>query len=124
MYLRSMAACSLSLMLLSGCALQEIRSKTSFGPEYQHFGSTNTNSVRWTAVQGLDFKWDKGITTGVTYQRRDVDDGNGNNENRVLLEFSFPLWKAESKQTQLARRVRRLEDRLVVLEAAVQHGEN
>jgi hypothetical protein len=107
-------------LLIGGCALQEVRSKSKFGPEYQHFGSNRTNSVRWTAEQGFEFRWDKGITTGVTYRRRDVDDGNGNSEDRVMLEFGFPLWKAESKEAKLARRVELLEQRLATLESAQQ----
>ena len=123
MQLKTITACSLLLTLLSGCALHEIRSKTKVGPEFIHSGSDNTNSERWTVEQGLEFRWDKGITTGVTYRRRDVDDGNGNNENRVLLEFSFPLWRAESQQTTLARRVQRLQNRLDTLEATAEPGD-
>lgn len=123
MQLKTIAACSLVLTLLSGCALKEIRSKTRVGPEFVHSGSTNTNSERWMVEQGLEFRWDKGITTGVVYRRRDVDDGNGNNENRVLLEFSFPLWKAESQQATLARRVQHLQNRLDALESAAEPGD-
>ena len=121
---RLMVVCSLLPMLMCGCALQEIRSKTKAGPEFIHAGSSNTNSERWTIEQGIEFKWDRSITTGLTYRRRDVNDGNGNNENRVLVEFSFPLWRKESKQARLARSVRSLEDRLAVLEASTGHGED
>jgi hypothetical protein len=104
-------------MLASGCALQEVRSKTAFGPEYRHSGQKNTNEERWTVQQGIELKWDKGITTGIQYRRRDVNDGTGDNENRVMLEFSFPLWKAEPKPSGLARRVRELERRLAAIES-------
>ncbi len=65
------------LLSLAGCTLQEIRSKSKFGPEYRHRGSNRTDSVRWYAQQGMEFKWDKGIDTSITYRRRDEDNGNG-----------------------------------------------
>ena len=111
-------------MFIPGCALNEIRSKTKAGPEFIHRGSSNTNSERWTVEQGLEFKWEGGITTGLTYRRRDVNNGNGDNENRVLFEFSFPLWKAESRQAQLVRRVQHLQDRLEALEVVAKGGED
>ncbi len=123
MKVRLLMACGVQL-LVSGCALREIRSKTKAGPEFRHSGLTNTNSDRWTVEQGLEFKWDNGVNTGLTYRRRDVDDGNGDNENRVMFEVSFPLWKAKSKQTQLAWRVERLEQRLAKLEAGPADGED
>jgi hypothetical protein len=118
------AICALAMLLINGCALLEVRSKSKVGPEYIHSGSTDTDSERWTVEQGIEFKWDKGITTGITYRRRDINDGNGNNENRVLFEFSFPLWKAASGQARWARDVERLERRLAALEtkAAGQSG--
>jgi len=117
-----MAVCGAFLLLASGCALQEVRSKSKVGPEFRHSGATNTNSERWHVEQGIDFKWDNGVTTGLSYRRRDVNDGNGDNENRVLFEFSFPLWKAESQQAKLKRRLALLETRLTRLEAAAQNG--
>jgi len=62
----------------------------------------------------------KGITTGITYRRRDVDDGNGNNENRMTLEFGFPPRKAESKATKPARRVELHEQTLAAPEPTQQ----
>jgi len=122
MNVKSMAVCGAFLLLASGCALQEVRSKSKVGPEFRHSGATNTNSERWHVEQGIDFKWDNGVTTGLSYRRRDVNDGNGDNENRVLFEFSFPLWKAESQQAKLKRRLALLETRLTRLEAAAQNG--
>lgn len=107
---------SLMVTLASGCALKEVRSKTKFGPEFRHKGSNRTNEVRWYAQQGFDFKWEKGITTGVTYRRRDVDGGSGDNDNGVWIDFSFPIWKAPKKADALARRVVELERRLAQLE--------
>lgn len=122
MNVKSMAVCGAFLLLASGCALQEVRSKSKVGPEFRHSGATNTNSERWHVEQGIDFRWDNGVTTGLSYRRRDVNDGNGDNENRVLFEFSFPLWKAESQQAKLKRRLALLETRLTRLEAAAQNG--
>lgn len=107
---------SLMVTLASGCALKEVRSKTKFGPEFRHKGSNRTNEVRWYAQQGFDFKWEKGITTGVTYRRRDVDGGSGDNDNGVWIDFSFPIWKAPKKADALALRVVELERRLARLE--------
>lgn len=122
MRLKGLSTCGVVLLLVSGCALQEVRSKTKFGPEFRHSGSNNTNNERWTVEQGFDFKWDRGITTGIAYRRRDINDGNGDNENRVMFEFSFPLWKAESKDRQLARRVERLEQQLAMRGPTASNG--
>ena len=124
MNVRLWAASGVVLLLVSGCTLQEIRSKTKFGPEFRHSGSSNTNSDRWAAEQGIEFKWDNGVNTGLSYRRRDVDDGNGDNENLVMVEVSLPLWKAESKQSPLIRRIELLEKRLARYEADPANGEN
>ncbi len=118
-----LAVSALLLLLVCGCALQEIRSKTRGGPEYRHSGAADTNSDRWMIEQGVEFRWDNGVNTGVSYRRRDVDDGNGDNENLVMLELSFPLWKAKPKPSQLALRVERLEQKLAELETGTSHGE-
>ncbi len=104
------------IVLLPGCALNEIRSKNKFGPEYRHRGIAGTDETRWTSQTGIELKWDRGISTGVTYRRRDVDDGSGSNDNGVWLDFSFPVWTAEKKVAPLERRVQALERRLAVLE--------
>jgi len=108
---------------LPGCALQEIRSKTKVGPEFRHKGSNSTNAERWTAQQGIEFKWDTGISTGLTYRRRDTNHGTGDNDNGVWFEFSFPLWKAANKKSELERRVETLEERLAALEVDKRAGE-
>ena len=102
---------------VAGCALQEIRSKSKVGPEFRHQGSNNTNSVRWYVQQGVEFKWDQGVTTALTYRRRDLDQGLGDNDNGVWFEFGFPIWKAPQKPDLLARRVEVLERRLAELES-------
>jgi len=102
--------------VLCGCALQEVRSKSLWGPEWQHKGSDSTDAVRYYAQEGLEFKWDKGIATTVTYRRRDVDDGNGDNDNGVWFDISFPLWKAKPKEKAAELRIAELERRLALVE--------
>ena len=74
---------SLIVMSSGGCMLKEVRAKTKFGPEFRHSGTKNTNRVRYSVQQGMDFKWTNGTSTGITYRRRDDDDGGGNNDNGV-----------------------------------------
>ena len=105
----------------AGCSLQEIRSKSKFGPEFRHSGSDRTNEVRWYAQQGFDFIWSdqKGnkITSGITYRRRDVDEGDGDNDNGIWLDFSFPIWRAPSKAKESNVRISSLEERIAMLES-------
>ena len=101
----------------SGCALEEVRSKNKLGIEWQHSGSDSTNSDRYTEEQGFEFKWDKGVATGVSYRRRDTDNGNGNNDNGVFVEFSFPIWKRSKPEAKTVERLEALERRLAELEA-------
>ena len=108
--------CLVLVSVVAGCALQEVRSKSTVGPEFRHQGSNNTDSVRWYVQQGVEFKWDQGITTALTYRRRDVDQGLGGNDNGVWFEFGFPIWKAPKKPDLLARRVEVLARRLAELE--------
>jgi hypothetical protein len=110
------AGCGLLVCLVTGCALQEVRSKTLAGPEFRYSGSSRTNEDRWTVQQGIEFKWDRGITTGVTYRRRDVDQGDGDHDDGVWVDFSFPIWTAPKKPDPTARRVDVLEKRLAELE--------
>ena len=114
-------AFGLVLALLPGCALVEIRSKSKTGPEFRHRGSDRTDSIRWYAQQGFEFVWrdelNNKITTGITYRRRDIDNGNSDNDNGVFLDFSFPLWKAESSADRTARKIELLERRIAALEA-------
>lgn len=110
------------LLSLGGCTLQEIRSKSKFGPEYRHRGSNRTDSVRWYAQQGVEFKWDKGINTSVTYRRRDEDNGNGDHDNGVWFEISFPIWQAKEPPDSTARKMEELEMRLAELEAKSEDG--
>ena len=110
------AGCGLLVCLATGCALQEVRSKTKAGPEFRYTSSSRTNEDRWTVEQGFEFKWDHGITTGVTYRRRDVDQGDADHDDGVWVDFSFPIWQAPKKPDLTARRVDVLEKRLAELE--------
>ncbi len=108
----------LAALLFSGCSwqLREIKGKTKFGPEFRD-KSGRTSEVRWTAIdQGLEFKWDNGWSTGVSYRRRDTDEGSGGNDNRVLFELSYPLWRAPDRVDATEQRVKELERRLAILE--------
>lgn len=64
---------------------------------------------------------EKGLSTGITYRRRDTDNGNGDNDNGVWIDFSFPIWKASKKkdtdQEKTMEYVTKLEQRIARLEA-------
>ena len=106
--------------LLGGCkaTVQEIRGKTSFGPEFRNRGN-NTQEVRYDARQNIDLKWDNGWTTGVTYRYRPVDDGSGDQEHLTLFEVGYPLWKPVKKPEKSSQRLEELEGELVALRAMV-----
>jgi len=106
----------------TGCQmkLKEVRSESKFGPSFQHRGSDRTDSTRWTVQQGVEFKWSDGFKTGIAYRRRDTDDGNGNNDNAVFVDFSFPIWKAKQEPDPLKKRVKKLEKRVEELEALIE----
>ena len=112
------------LISATGCQLnlKEVRSKTKFGPSFRHKGSNRTDSTRWTVQQGIEFKWSKGVKTGITYRRRDIDDGNGNNDNSVFVNFSFPIWKVDKKPDPLKKRLKKLEKRVAELEALLKES--
>lgn len=113
----TLVACGLMVLMSSGCGIKEIRSKSKFGPEFRHSGTRRTSRDRWTAQQGIEFKWDKGVSTTLTYRRRDVNNGAGDYDNGVWFEVSFPLWKAKPKEDKNASRIRELERRLAAIEA-------
>jgi len=119
----------LSLLLPGiGCksaSVTEVRGKTAFGPEFRNFG-TNTSDIRYTAIQGVDLKWSNDWTTGVLYQRRDVDEGSGDNENLVLFEVGYPIWNAPKKPEKTVQQIqiRELENELRVLGSELAVAEN
>ncbi|UCE58426.1 MAG: hypothetical protein JSU63_13400 [Phycisphaerales bacterium] len=119
--IKRLLAFGLVLAFMPGCTLVEIRGKSKTGPEFRHRGSDRTNSIRWYAQQGFEFVWqddrNNKITTGITYRRRDIDNGNSDNDNGVWLDFSFPIWKAKEKVNRTAQRIKLLERRITALEA-------
>lgn len=109
------------LLLCSGCELQEIRSKNKFGTEWRHKGSNGTDRERYAVQPGFEFKWDNGVTTGVSYRRRDDNDGSGDDDNGLFVDVSFPLWKAKKKEkASETARIERLEERIAQLEAKLE----
>ena len=106
------------LALLSGCALEEVRSKNKFGSEWRHSGSRSTAEERYSVEPGFEFKWDKGISTGLSYRRRDIDNGSGDSDNGLFVDVSFPLWKRPKAEAKTAERIEELERRLAELETA------
>ncbi|MCG8406059.1 MAG: hypothetical protein MI923_12755 [Phycisphaerales bacterium] len=104
------------VILLSGCSLKEIRSKTESGVEYRHSGGSRHEEQRYLVKQSLQFKWDKGVTTAVKYRRRDVNDGAGDHDDGIWFEVGFPLWKAPEKPDESSERIAALERRLRQLE--------
>ncbi len=115
---RSMALALVACLLLAGgCQLNEIRSKSKFGPEIRHSGSSSTQSERWTIQQGIELKWDKGVSTGFTYRRRDVAEGSGDRDNGFWFDFSFPLWKRQKEPSAQTHQIEALEARLATLES-------
>jgi len=108
-------------LLYAGCkssSVTEVRGKTSFGPEFRNRGN-NTSEIRYDARQAIDLKWDNGWTTGVQYRRRDVDEGSGDNENRVLLEVGYPIWKAPKKPDKTTQQLQELEEQVQEMRARV-----
>lgn len=116
------------LLLAGGCnkgiSITEIRGKTAFGPEFQNFGN-NTSSVRYTAIHGIEAKLYNDWTASVLYQRRDVDQGSGDNENLVLFEIGYPIWKKPKKDVKSAQelQIEELENELRELDGALADGD-
>ncbi len=113
--------CGCFVVLLSGCALQEIRGKSKLGPEFRTKGAggIKSHSTRWYVQQGVEFNWDNGIDTTVTYRRRDEDNGTGDHDNGVWFEISFPIWQAKEPPDSTARKIEKLEMRLAALEGEI-----
>lgn len=110
-------ACGASLMAGCKACPTELRGKTSFGPEFRNRGN-NTHEIRYDARQALELKWDNGWTTGLNYRRRDVDEGSGDSENRVMLEVGYPLWKRK-KADKTAERIQNLEHQVEEMQARI-----
>ena len=110
----------------NGWCVTEIGGKTSFGPEFRNFGD-NTHDVRYTAIQSVEFKMANKWSLNLLYQRRDVDEGSGDNENAILVEVGYPLWNAPKKADKSAEEleIEGLERQLRMLDSeltAAGHG--
>ena len=67
--------------------------------------------------EGIELKWENGVSTAVSYRRRDDNDGDGNNDNGVWVEVGVPIWKNPNRKSKLLeQRVQHLEDILRSLE--------
>lgn len=98
------------LMMATGCALKEIRTKTKLGVEYRHTNIDKTDLKRYLVQKAIQFKWDNGVDTSVIYRRRDLSNSDSNDsDDGVWFEIGFPIWKAPSKKDALAARVAHLE---------------
>lgn len=109
-----------AVLFVPGCksaGVNEVRGKTFFGPEFQHSGTKSTDQIRYTEVQGVELRWDNGWTTGVTYRRRDIDGGTGDNENLVSFELGYPIWKAPKKPDKTAMQIEELQKRVGELQS-------
>lgn len=116
---RSVNGCLLVCLvcLFSGCSwtLKEVRGKTKAGPEFRT--KSRVHETRYTVQQGLDFKWDNGWSTAVTFRRRDTDDGGkGEHDNGIWIEMSYPLWKRPAKPDAQSAEIDALRARLARLE--------
>lgn len=116
-YCRQMFGGVILLALLSGCALEEVRSKNKYGVDFRYAGSRRGEDARYHVEPGLELKWEKGVTTGFSYRRRDVDDGVGAHDDGVFFDFGFPIWKRPKPEAKTAERIEQLERRLAELEA-------
>ena len=100
----------------SGCALEEVRGKNKLGVEWRHIASRTQSDERYTVEPGFEFKWEKGVTTGVSYRNRSTNEGRGDDDNGLFVDFSFPIWK-RPKVDKTTDRIEALEQRLTELEA-------
>ncbi len=104
-----------------GCkssSVTEVRGKTSFGPEFRNRGN-NTSEIRYDARQAVELRWDNGWTSGVTYRRRDIDGGSGDNENLVLFEVGYPIWKAPKKPDKTVLQIEELQRQIGELQSRI-----
>ena len=106
-------------LLGAGCksaSVTEVRGKTSLGPEFRNRGN-NTSEIRYDLRQAAELRWDNGWTTGMTYRRRDIDGGSGDNENLFLFELGYPIWKAPKKPDKTAMQIEELQKQIGELQS-------
>ncbi len=95
----------------------EVRGKNQFGPEFQHDGVKRSDQIRYYAGQQIEAKWENGWTTAVTYRYRAIDEGNGNQEQLVLFEVGYPIWKAPKKPDKTAMQIEELQKKVGELQS-------
>lgn len=108
---------ALAALASAGCQLNEVRSTHGFGAEWRHQGEGRTEHQRFSVEPGLEFVWDNGVETGLSYRRRDDNEGPGNHDDGLFVQLSFPLWKRPKEKDTSELRIAELERRLSALEA-------
>jgi len=128
-YIIVLACVSLS----QACNLKEIRSKTKFGVEHRAESIDKSDLERYLVQEAIQFKWDNGVDTTVSYRRRDVRDSpSADYDNGYWFEIGVPIWKAPNKSKSADARIALLEERIAHLERSLervtrtnaQHGTN
>jgi len=100
------------------CSLEEIRLVSEGGVEYRRNNFDKSERERYTVQEKVDFKWEDGVNTAVTYRRRDVSDGpSGDHDDGVWFEIGFPIWKRPKPQDPTIARIEALERRIAQLES-------
>jgi len=107
----------LLLVMVPGCALEEVRYKNKFGAEWRNIQARTQDDERYTFEPGLDFKWEKGVATGASFRHRSTNDGRGDDDNGVFIDISFPIWKKPKPEAKTAEHIQELQERLARLEA-------
>jgi hypothetical protein len=99
--------------------LDEVRSRNKLGVEWRHQGKTSHEHERYSVEQGLELKWSNAVSTGVSYRRRDDNDGPGDHDDGLFIDLSFPLWKRPKEPDDSRARIAELEKRIAELESRV-----
>lgn len=105
-----------------GWAVKKTHTKFRGGPEMRE-NRTGQSSNRWATQVGLGMELENGHRFGVTYRRRDIDNGVGGNDgqdNGVWVEWQIPIWEAPRKKS---KHEQEMERRLELLEAALRGDE-
>ena len=104
-----------------GCSLEEIRLVSEGGVEYRRNNFDKSERERYSVQEKIDFKWEDGVNTAVTYRRRDVSDGpSGDHDDGVWFEVGFPIWKQSKPKNPMIARIEALEHRIAQLESQLE----
>ncbi len=110
---------SLFVAAAGGCQLDEVRGTHAFGVEYRHTGEGRTEHERYSVQPGVELQWSNDVETGVSYRRRDDNDGLGNHDDGVFFDVSIPLWRRDKERDPRDARIAELERRISALESRV-----